>query len=506
MGNLGEWMLESSLLILLILGIRKIFMGRIRYTAIYALWLVVFLRFLVPVNFIATPFSVENLVSEQVPSWSGKGQLEQQDTSSYSVVSVKKMETSLREQTEPEIQSAVQEGNTRLDEQSGAYRPVVSGGQKPKEEAASGWWDHLGIIWFAVSGILFLWFILSNMNLMRRMKTSRILYGRRDGLPIYLVSEIQNPCLYGLFRPAIYLPKTLVKGEEERQADKEEVGQMITHEYVHYRHGDHIWSMLRILLVSLYWFHPFLWLAVFLSKKDAELACDESVISRLGERKRFAYGEMLVRMAAEARWGEFRYSLMPMSRKGKEMEKRIRAIGNRRKYPKWLVIPLVMVVFLTVGLTCSSGVGPSAKVQNREEAVAENAKSMSGSLLFGMSRIVGAETCQEAFRQYIDVFTEAVNTGNLDKMSQVLEVNSEVYQKQCALVKNYHQRGIREKVMSCSITSMKKVTSKLVEMDSNENIKVTYATAPAKVISQNYRYTCEFINNTWIITKMEEIG
>ena len=35
------WFLESSLLILFVLGIRKIFSGKISYRAIYALWLVV---------------------------------------------------------------------------------------------------------------------------------------------------------------------------------------------------------------------------------------------------------------------------------------------------------------------------------------------------------------------------------------------------------------------------------------------------------------------------------
>ena len=52
---------------------------------------------------------------------------------------------------------------------------------------------------------------------------------------------------------------------------------------------------------------------------------------------------------------------------------------------------------------------------------------------------------------------------------------------------------------------MKNVTPEMVEMDSNETIKVAYATAPEKLIRQNYRYTCEKINNSWIITKMEEI-
>ena len=50
------WFLESSLLILFVLGIRKIFSGKISYRAIYALWLVVVFRFMIPVNIIPTPF------------------------------------------------------------------------------------------------------------------------------------------------------------------------------------------------------------------------------------------------------------------------------------------------------------------------------------------------------------------------------------------------------------------------------------------------------------------
>ena len=63
-----EWMLESSLLVVLILGIRRIFMGKIRYAAIYALWLIVLLRFIIPVNFIPTPINIGNVFSDAILS------------------------------------------------------------------------------------------------------------------------------------------------------------------------------------------------------------------------------------------------------------------------------------------------------------------------------------------------------------------------------------------------------------------------------------------------------
>ena len=52
------WILESSLLVLMILGIRKVFQGKIHYSVVYVLWLVVLIRFLVPVNFIPSPFGI----------------------------------------------------------------------------------------------------------------------------------------------------------------------------------------------------------------------------------------------------------------------------------------------------------------------------------------------------------------------------------------------------------------------------------------------------------------
>ena len=60
------WFLESSLLILFVLGIRKIFSGKISYRAIYALWLVVVFRFMIPVNIIPTPFGFADNMKKSI--------------------------------------------------------------------------------------------------------------------------------------------------------------------------------------------------------------------------------------------------------------------------------------------------------------------------------------------------------------------------------------------------------------------------------------------------------
>lgn len=501
------WILESSLLILLILGIRKIFMGKIRYTAIYALWALVLVRFLIPVNFFSTPFSIGTIVSETVSTWAGEkggkepAALERQNLYDNAAAAGHTKAGTLQgvsaniktaEPSEAEIKEDIPDA--------------------PKAFPNAGWTIGDGTKkmifggWLSVSLILLMWFGVSNINLNHRLRKKRILYGKRGQIGIYLVSGIKNPCLYGFLRPAIYLPASFVNNGSAQVEDKEELGQMITHEYVHYCHKDHIWAMFRILLISFYWFDPFMWLAVFCSKRDAELACDETVIRRLGERKRFSYGEMLVRLAADTGWGDFRYSMMAMSRKGKEMEKRILAISVYKRYSKWILIPLTAIVLFTAGITCSTGIGQVAGEQVSSDP---DIKTKQGSIAFGFDQVFenrGVETgsYEEVFYRYIEFFTTAVNTGNVDAMKQVLAEESDVYRQQCAMAKNYHKRGIREKVQACSIANVREQGMNKVLIESKEKIKATYADATSKIIDQSYLYMCEKSSQGWRITRMGE--
>ena len=68
----------------------------------------------------------------------------------------------------------------------------------------------------------------------------------------------------------------------------------VLHEKVHMRHGDIWWGYLRNLLVAVYWFHPIVWLAAILSKRDCEYACDDTVMYRMNETERIAYGNSLL--------------------------------------------------------------------------------------------------------------------------------------------------------------------------------------------------------------------
>lgn len=525
------WLIESSLLVLMIFGIRKVFSGKVSHAGIYALWLVVLFRFLIPVNFIHTPVSVADLVMESLDRQEGAAPDR----------TVQHTEENREEGIEGENGSRTAPAGLSAGRaaQSGVI-PVSwqemgltgqTGDKEPAGKRNTDWMSVLGKIWASVSVVLFLWILLSNLCLLGKLKKSRVLCGQRQSVRIYATDAVSGPCLYGFFHPAVYIPGHLLPSRDNRGEERKEWNRMITHELVHYRHRDHIWAMLRTVLISVYWFDPLLWMAVSASRKDAELFCDETVIRILGEEERFGYGEMLVRLAGAASWGDFRYSMMSMSRRGKEMEQRIRAISTRRHYSRWILLPLAALLLMAVSVTGSAGYGPLAKEKNQagqQESTVTGGSVDAGepdvedqtdapvklpgwtagfSDVYRLGRQNAASvTPEDAFENYLQTFTDAVNTGDTGELYHVLEAGSRVYRQQSALVRNYYKRGIREEIKSYDVSSVRNVAEDTVELSSREQIYVYYADGTSKLVKQKYRYTCRYTDMSWMISGMKAIS
>jgi len=149
----------------------------------------------------------------------------------------------------------------------------------------------LRLIWIAVGIVVGLWFIGTNLVFNAGLRRKRRRYSAIDcRLPVYIVDNIASPCLFGALRPAIYL--TMEAAENNH---------VITHELCHYRHGDHIWPVLRGLCLAIWWWNPLVWAADGMSRIDSELACDEAVIKEIGEEHRLAYGRTLIDMVSVKR-------------------------------------------------------------------------------------------------------------------------------------------------------------------------------------------------------------
>lgn len=143
------------------------------------------------------------------------------------------------------------------------------------------------------------------------------------GLPVYESRAIETPCLFGLFRPAVYITP-------ETAADRETLRYALAHERTHCRHGDHLWALLRGTCLALHWWDPLVWWAAELSRRDAELACDEDAVRGLGEHERAAYGRTLIRMTCEKRAAPLLTATM-MTDSGRGLRERIALLVKRPK-------------------------------------------------------------------------------------------------------------------------------------------------------------------------------
>lgn len=86
---------------------------------------------------------------------------------------------------------------------------------------------------------------------------------------IYQGEKIKAPFVFGFFRPKIYIPY----GLDEQTQDI-----ILEHESYHIKRKDHIFRLIGILILTIYWFNPFVWLAYKLFIEDMEMSCDEYVL------------------------------------------------------------------------------------------------------------------------------------------------------------------------------------------------------------------------------------
>ena len=144
------------------------------------------------------------------------------------------------------------------------------------------------IVWVGGSALLGLWMLGTWLVFTVRLHKNRRFLGRHGRTRIFVSDAVKSPCLAGLI-PAVYLTQDALQTDAS--------GLILRHELTHLRHLDPLWSFCRTAAVIVYWWNPFIWLAAIVSKRDAELACDEAVAATLSSAQRLAYARAILAQA-----------------------------------------------------------------------------------------------------------------------------------------------------------------------------------------------------------------
>ena len=345
-----EMVITSSVLILALMLVRKICWGKISRRLQYSIWILVAVKLLVPTSVFTSPLSVMNVVESAGKAVESHWQAKQ-DEVDFTETDLETDHAYLQpgagvitiEKSDISIETGVQNGTDTLPNEEALVATGIASAPDWKEMFLEAW-KYIYIIGVLITGSCLL---LCNLKFHKQLTANRQLLGTEGRLKVYQASAISSPCLWGIWRPGIYLTEQSLEPEERKN-------HILQHELTHYRHLDHIWALVRSLCLALYWFHPLVWAAAKLSMEDSELACDEGTFLRLGEEQRTAYGRTLIEMMTEQKKSSrLWYCTADMVNNKSEIKKRITAIAFYKKQIIWITVPVIVAaVFLSA---CTAG-------------------------------------------------------------------------------------------------------------------------------------------------------
>lgn len=175
--------------------------------------------------------------------------------------------------------------------------------------------------------------------------------GLRRHLNIYVSSDIVDPCIFGIFRPKIYLPES-VYSETNLMV-------VLRHELVHYKHKDILFKRLNVIAQCIHWFNP---LTSWLNKKLniwMEFHCDESCCYHYKNPCNGRHYFNTILEFSLARKKNIYYVASKCSEDGNQLKERIIHMSqrkNRKALRKSLVI-LGIFVLMTSGASTAVAAG-----------------------------------------------------------------------------------------------------------------------------------------------------
>ncbi|HUG19870.1 MAG TPA: M56 family metallopeptidase, partial [Planctomycetaceae bacterium] len=101
-------------------------------------------------------------------------------------------------------------------------------------------------------------------------------FGLRRRVRVLITSSRVGPAVVGSFRPLLILPDVVTNGRSAKELEP-----ILAHELLHVRRGDLGIGWLQVLVQSLWWFHPLVWLVNRLLNRETERCCDEAVLAEL---------------------------------------------------------------------------------------------------------------------------------------------------------------------------------------------------------------------------------
>lgn len=216
-------------------------------------------------------------------------------------------------------------------------------------------------LWLIGAALMLSYMLISWLRLKNRIKMAIPADIALDNkyAKIYQSDMIESPFLFGIINPRIYVPNHVAE---------EALPYVVLHEMTHRKRKDYLIKPAGFLLLSIYWFNPFVWIAYIMLCKDIELICDEKVIKKLGTSCKKEYSQALLNSAVNRRI----IAACPVAFGEVSVKERVKNVLNYKKPAFWILAAAVLAcIVVPVCFMTQKKADISAEV-NSEDIVSED--------------------------------------------------------------------------------------------------------------------------------------
>lgn len=176
---------------------------------------------------------------------------------------------------------------------SAAFRASVAA---PVDAPSIDWLLLFGCLWGAGALVFLGWHIWSYRRFVQVALEDATQLPRfdRDGVEVCSSPVARGPFAAGIFLKTVVLPE-----DYRRRYERDELRLAIEHEIQHHRRCDMSANFAALVVLALHWWNPIAHFAHRAFRVDQELACDALVLAQATPFERHAYGSALLKSACD---------------------------------------------------------------------------------------------------------------------------------------------------------------------------------------------------------------
>ena len=285
--------LEASALIVIVLLIQRLLRPALGSAWSFALWFLVLLRLSLP--------------TLPVSSWTLPRPIESLRTQLWALPATLSPVPAV-----PAESTTTRESLPATEATSGPVSPYTFGPtthpEDSPESATSTWAGRAAWLWLL--GVIALgsrhwlgmalyrrtvrrWPLVAEARVLRVAEECRNVMGILRPIELRAAPDLETPCLFGVFRPALLIPASLLQVLSDA-----EWRNILLHEFGHLRRRDPLTNAWMSLVGMVHWFNPLVAWAIRRMRQDRELACDQLVLAQSGQTTHQSYGATLLKLAS----------------------------------------------------------------------------------------------------------------------------------------------------------------------------------------------------------------